>query len=159
MTTPFRHSIALGYFILFALPGCGESPPQDALDFEDNEQCILMNAEPIPPHSSDPHEGVKNVYACNITEQALIDLTADPNPVTYPEGTLIIKESRREHQDFAWLLATARKINGAWQWKEYKRNFEDEKFLSILASEDVCTSCHKDARKDFIWVEYEGAFP
>ena len=145
--------IFLLLFFLGLLGACGETPPADALNYD---SCVVM-AEEIPPTASDPHIGYKNVYACNITQEALVAMDEQPEFV-YPEDTLIVKTSRREHQDYAWLVATARKVGGAWEWAEYKRNFENEDFLSIPVSQSVCIDCHKKASQlDSIYSKYGGS--
>jgi hypothetical protein len=109
-----------------------------------------MNVEPIPRTNADPHNGVKNVYACNVDVAAL-----EANQRPFPDGTLIVKESRREGEDLVWLIATARKQAGSWQWDEYTRNFADEAFRHILAGESVCTDCHARVRSaDWIFTPY-----
>lgn len=112
------------------------------------ERCIKMNLEEVPPTPHDPHDGYKNIYACNVELQALLDGSAIP----YPEGTMIVKESFREGEDFPWLLATAEKKSGSWEWKEYKRNFANEDFVKILASEQVCIDCHKAVKDSGDWM-------
>jgi hypothetical protein len=126
--------------------------PEEVNGYQDN--CILMNAELIPPQSSDPHLGYKNVYACNVDVATL----TDPAFSTYPEGTMIVKESTRDGQNYPWLIATAKKVDSEWQWAEYKRNFPNEDFVKILAGQGVCTGCHKDAKDtgDWLFTHYEG---
>jgi hypothetical protein len=69
---------------------------------------------------------------------------------------VIVKESTREDASYPWLVATARKEGGVWHWDEYSRNFEDEDFLHILASETVCTECHQGVQRlDWIFTTYE----
>jgi hypothetical protein len=148
---------ALLAIVALAATGCSEAVPHDIANYK--ERCIRMNAEPIPEKDSDPHRGVKNVYACGVTEEQLVE---DGEPIfPYPEGTIIVKESTREGQGYPWLIATARKEGGVFRWDEYTRNFPDQEFLHILAGEEVCTDCHKDVEKssDWIFTVYRGASP
>jgi len=155
----FDKMVTTSLALVFLTSGCGETPPDDVLNYAQRDDCVLLNVEPIPPTPSDPHIGFKDVYACNITVDDLLALNEE-TPVVYPDGTLILKSSRREHQDYAWLLATAVKTDGAWEWTEYKRNFEDEDFLSIPVSQSVCVNCHKAAESlDYIFTKYGGEHP
>jgi len=128
--------------------GCGSPLPDDVPGYA--SRCVRMNATPIPRYDGDPHKGVKNVYACNIRQD---DLQANAGP--FPEGTLIVKDSTREDESFPWLIAIARKQDGAWHWDEYTRNFADEDFRHTLAGESLCTGCHVRARaSDWIFTRY-----
>ena len=99
------------------------------------------------------HQGHKNIYACGITEEALIARQENNDP--YPDGTLIIKESQKEHQSAPWLIAIVEKKNGTWQWAEYTRNFADQEYLKAPVGEDKCIGCHKDAKNaDYIFTTY-----
>ena len=131
--------------------GCSPPIPGDIANYE--TECILMTPEPHGPTEDDPHQGFKNVYACGIS---LDDLLAGTNEgVLWPEGSWVLKESTKEHQDFPWLIATASKSGGAWEWAEYTRNFESEEFLQIPVGEDVCIDCHKKVESsDFIYTRY-----
>jgi len=137
-----------------ALSACGEILPADIEGFEDD--CELMNRRPFPPAGDDdPHDGFKNVYACNVP---LDDLEDNKRP--FPEGTIIIKTSTREGEDEPWLIATARKRDGegvsSWRWDEYTRNFEDEDFRRIPVGQSTCTDCHKDVESvDSIFTFYQ----
>lgn len=132
------------------LQGCGETLPSDVANYREDDDCHKMNAAPLPRRSDDPHEGEKNVYACNVP---LAVLRANERP--FPEGTIVIKESIRRDSDYAWLVATARKHADGWQWAEYTRNFESEEFVHILPGEQVCIDCHRDARTvDWIYTFY-----
>lgn len=132
---------------------CGSPLPGDVPGYE--TRCVRLNPEPIPRYPADPHKGVKNVYACNVD---LPLLQANTRP--FPDGALIVKESRHETEPFAWLIATARKQGGSWRWDEYTRNFADEEFRHILAGESVCTDCHVQARAaDWIFTRYVPAAP
>jgi hypothetical protein len=134
--------------------GCGDRLPAHLEDYASADNCFQMNPQPIAPTADDPHEGEKNVYVCNVLPEALIDPAGAPI-FPYPEGTLIIKESRKEHQSYPWLIATAEKLDGVWKWTEYTRNFANEEFVKISVSESVCTDCHNKAKgTDFIYTIY-----
>jgi hypothetical protein len=137
--------IALASFFVLLSPGCTVLP--DGVEGYE-ERCIKLNAEPIPPTTDDPHLGNKNVYACDVELEKLVDGSAIP----YADGTMIVKESFREGEDFPWLLATAEKKSGSWEWKEYKRNFENEDFVQILAGEQVCRNCHEAVKESGDWI-------
>ena len=137
--------------LVLALAACsGETLPDDVVGYK---SCLKLNAEELPQKDDDPHVGVKNVYACNVTEADLV--TADGEPIVpYREGTLIVKEATRksEGQDYPWLVATARKEGGAWTWKEYTRNFPGEDFVRIPVAEAVCVDCHAKVKGvDYIY--------
>jgi hypothetical protein len=136
---------ALGWFT-----ACAEPLPGDIENYR--EECLKMNCEPIAVSNDDPHEGLKDVFACNVSEEALLE-TLDGAP--YPDGTIIVKESTRSDSDYPWLVATARKRGDAWKWDEYTRNFENEEFLRIVSGESVCTDCHDRAiNRDWIFTVY-----
>lgn len=122
--------------ICLAVAGCAEELPDDVADYR--ERCIRMNAEPIAVTSDDPHEGVKDVFACNVELEVLL---RQERP--FPDGTIIVKESTRSDSDFPWLVATARKQGEGWAWDEYTRNFDNEPFLRILGGESSCIDCHR----------------
>jgi hypothetical protein len=146
MTAP--HHLA-SLFIGAILAGCAETPSEDVLRYQ--VDCIRMNAEPIPVYDGDPHRGTKNVFACQVPGAQL-----EANLRPFPDGALIVKDARRDGDDFAWLVAVARKQDGAWRWDEYTRNFADEEFRHILSGEGVCTGCHQAARSDdWIFTRYE----
>lgn len=127
---------------------CGSSLPDDVPGYED--RCVRMNARPLPVYDGDPHEGVKNVYACDVAPGSV-----ESNVRPFPDGTLIVKESTRQDQSFPWLIALARKQDGVWRWDEYTRNFADEEFRHNLAPASVCTGCHVRARSlDWIFTTY-----
>jgi cytochrome P460 len=105
-----------------------------------------LNEEPIPPRSSDPHNGTKNVYASFLAETGV-----------YPEGTTIVKEAMRPGTDFIGLIAMMRKEKGAqpdhndWIWVEYTRSGPDEDFRE-QASDSACYTCHFQAREaDYVF--------
>lgn len=140
---PLGMVLAVSFFV-----ACTEALPDDVYGYRQN--CIRLNADPIPPTEDDPHRGTKNVYACNITADAL-----DAGTFPYPDGTLIVKESTKPGQDYTWLIATARKADSEWSWDEYKRNFGNEDFYRLPVSESVCTDCHKKAKDtDFVFTVY-----
>ena len=132
------------------LAGCGTTLPYDVAGYE--QRCVRLNVDPIPPHRDDRHQGFKNVYACNVDRE---QLRANRRP--FPEGTLIVKESRRPNEPFVWLMALARKHGDGWTWDEYTRNFSDDELRHGFASEEVCTGCHVQARAgDWIFTRYQG---
>ncbi len=134
--------------------GCaGESLPAD---YTIPADCLSVHEEPIPPTEDDPHDGYKYVYFCGVEASELVDEKGVPQ-LPYPEGTLVIKESTTEGQDYPWLIAQMEKVNGSWQWVEYTRNFADEEFVAISVSESVCTDCHKKAKaSDWVFSVYTG---
>jgi hypothetical protein len=115
------------------LPGL----PADLVGYETWSR---LNEEPIPPRTSDPHNGTKNVYASFLADGGV-----------YPEGTTIVKEAMRPGTDFIGLIAMMRKEMGAqpdhndWIWVEYTRSSPEEDFRE-LASGSVCYACHVQAR-------------
>lgn len=132
--------------------GCGEEIPSSIDGYQ--KRCLKMNKSPIPPTEGDPHDGVKNIYICNVEAADLLDAGGKPI-YPYPEGAMIVKESLREHQDFVWLIATAEKKSGSWEWNEYTRNFVSEPLLKAAAAESVCIDCHKKVEdQDFIYQVY-----
>ena len=134
--------------LLLATGACEATLPDDVEGYA--TRCVRMNATEIPPYDGDPHRGFKNVYACNV-ERAAVEANTRP----FPEGALIVKESTRPGESAAWLVATARKQNGNWQWDEYTRNFSDESLRHNLAASSVCTGCHQEARGvDWIFTSY-----
>lgn len=146
-------SLALGATAL-ALAACADTLPADVFGYADD--CVRLNAEPIAPASGDdPHDGHKEVYACDVS---LPEVEAAP---PWPEGTLIVKESCftgscREDGAYAWLIATARKGPTGWRWAEYTRNFPDQDFVQIGSPESVCTDCHQTwEAQDWIATLYE----
>ena len=139
-------AVALAWCLLSA---CGTTLPYDVADYE--SRCIRLNVDPIPPARNERHQGFKNVYACNVDRD---QLRASRRHL--PEGTLIVKEVRRPHESFVWLIALARKHGGVWQWDEYTRNFSEDELRHGFASADVCTGCHVEARgDDWIFTHYQ----
>ena len=140
--------------LLSWLCGCAETPPDDVLDYA---SCLLMNPLPIEATGNDdPHLGLKSIYACNCTEEELIEAPVHH----YPDGALIIKVSSRETQDFPWLLATMRKREGSWEWAEYTRNFADEAFARIPGGTQICTDCHSQVSGvDWVFTVYQPGDP
>lgn len=128
---------------------CASELPDDLANYR--TECVLMNGVPIPEAGSDdPHQGEKNVYACNLPVEIV-----SQNVRPFADGVVIVKESTRKDSDFAWLVATARKADGRWRWNEYSRNFSNEPFLHILAGEQVCIDCHQRVEAaDWIYTQY-----
>ena len=113
-------------------------------------RCLKLNPTPIPPYEGDPHRGWKNVFACDV-DRAIVEANQRP----FPDGTLIVKESTRPGESAVWLVATARKQHGSWQWDEYTRNFADEDFDRSLAGQGLCRGCHQEARAaDWIFTRF-----
>ena len=140
------------FTVAFGLSNCADETL--VADYKVAEDCFQMNAELIEPTEDDPHQGYKNVYACNVTPEELRDEAGAP-VFPYPEGTLIIKESTRENQDYRWLIATAEKKGGNWEWKEFTRNFANEEFAKLPVSEDTCVNCHNKVKAlDYIYTIY-----
>jgi hypothetical protein len=147
----------LGFALLLLLGSCACSDPLPEGVQDYRAECQRMTCDPIPKKPDDPHNGVKHVYACGIE---LADLMLNERP--FEDGVTIVKESIRDDTDYAWLVATARKQGGRWHWDEYTRNFEDEEFRRIAASESVCIDCHKKVEdSDFIYTffNYTDACP
>jgi Cytochrome P460 len=100
-----------------------------------------LNAQPIPPRDSDPHNGTKNVYASKPAR-------ADGR---FPNGTIVVKEATRPGADFVGLLAVMRKRAGAdpehndWVFVEYTRDARSERFAEIGRGA-VCWGCHVGAQ-------------
>jgi hypothetical protein len=139
---------ALGLLLTVLVSACGSTLPDDVPGYE--SRCVRMNREPIARYDGDPHNGMKNVFGCNVQQE---QLQANLRP--FGDGTLIVKESTRQGEALPWLIATARKQGGSWQWNEYTRNFADEDFRHILAGESVCTGCHVKAQAaDWIFTSY-----
>lgn len=146
-----RTALAIG--VALTVGACSSELPADLEGYA--ERCIRLNGSEIPPHDDDVHEGYKIVYACEVELSDLVDEAGAPR-TPYPDGIVFVKESRREHQDFPWLVATARKVDGGWEWEEFTRNFESEPLLSIPVPESVCRDCHaKVAAIDFIYTTYQ----
>ncbi|MDP6944620.1 MAG: hypothetical protein QF464_10755 [Myxococcota bacterium] len=133
------------------LCACGEPLPADIADYAST--CVRLNTEELPPYPDDPHDGYKTVFACHAT---LEDIVARD----YPDGAIVVKESRKPGQDYPFLIATARKDAGQWSWAEYTRNFESESFVKLPIAEAVCIDCHQAyADWDWIMTGYDGASP
>ena len=136
------------WMVVAAVAACGGALPDDIADYR--SRCVRMNATPIPPTDDDPHRGTKEVFACNADEAAL---RANQRP--FADGTVIVKESTRQDEDFPWLVAVARKSGGTWTWAEYTRNFENEDLSKLLVPQSTCTDCHKAAAPlDWIYTTY-----
>ena len=126
-----RCLLLIGLTCLFA---CGEPLPADVADYAST--CIRLNAEEIPPDDDVPHGDYKTVYACHVS-------VAELEARDYPDGTVMVKSSRKTEQDYPFLIATARKRDGQWSWAEYTRNFPTEAFLKLPIAEAVCVNCHR----------------
>lgn len=140
-------STASGRTEVRALPGL----PAYTAGFE---QWLRLNRRPIPPRSSDPHYGTKNVYV-NRTRAQLAPRGRQRYP--YPYGTIVVKSARRPGQSFVSLVAVMRKMRGAnrahndWVMVEYTRSRAGARF-SRLAQGGICTSCHMQARRrDYVF--------
>lgn len=110
------------------------------------QEWTKLNAAPIPPRASDPHDGTKNVYASVPAEGGV-----------YPPGAIVVKEATRPGAAFIGLVAMMRKEPGAnpehndWVMVEWVRDVRDADFEEI-ASGAVCTSCHVQARgSDYVF--------
>ena len=127
------------------LASCAERLPEDVRNYQSD--CLLMT-EGIAEVPDDPHRGTKNVYACNASYD---ELRANARP--FADGVIMVKEATRADADFVWLVSTARKIDGGWQWDEYTRNFDDEDFVHIISGEGACIDCHRDVSiPAFDWI-------
>lgn len=107
-----------------------------------------LNAQPIPPRDSDPHNGTKDVYASVLAEDGV-----------YPPGAIVVKEATRPGAAFIGLVAMMRKEPGAnpehndWVMVEWVRDARDAEFEEI-ASGAICTSCHLQARdRDYVFTQ------
>ena len=135
------------------------SPDSLPADYVVDDDCVRVNEALIEPTEDDPHEGFKHVYLCNVDPGLLV--SDDQLIFPYPDGTKYIKVSTLEGSSFPWLIATAEKVKGDWEWKEYTRNFKNEDYLLLPVDESVCTNCHKKAKAtDYIFTAYSGnVFP
>jgi hypothetical protein len=152
----------IGLVISVGLMACASDPlPESLNDYVTSETCVVLNLDPIPPDSHVPHPGYKTVYACHDQPEIFFE---DEQWIgtPYPDGTMIIKESCMDagcgevEDDFVFLVATAEKISGAWQWHEYTRNFDYEELLEVPFPESSCIGCHEDvAAADYMFTGYE----
>ena len=137
-------------------PPLAEGLPDDITGYED---WVKLNAEPIPPiEGGDAHRGTKDVFASQ-------EVVRSGEGLSYPDGTIIVKHAVRPDRDFIGLVAIMRKIAGFdaatndWEFVEYARSEPGDAF-SILASGNVCSSCHMGAAAtDYVWVHTTGAAP
>ncbi|MDX2023719.1 MAG: hypothetical protein SF187_26005 [Deltaproteobacteria bacterium] len=144
----WRIGLALALALVAA---CGETLPADIEGYQTAPTCVRLNKDPIPPYEGDPHKGIKNVFACNVDLPVLL---ANTRP--FPDGTIIVKESRRPGVAYTWLVATARKQEGRWRWDEYTRNFDNEGHERVPVPQSKCMDCHaKAAAQDFIFTTYD----
>lgn len=106
-----------------------------------------LNAEPIPPRASDPHNGTKNVF-----------VSREPRgDGLFPNGTVVVKEAMRPGADFIGLIAVMRKQRGAdpahndWVFIEWTREAPRARFQE-LARGAVCWGCHAGAAdRDYVF--------
>ena len=106
-----------------------------------------LNAEPIPPRDSDPHNGTKDVFASR---------SVGGNG-RFPNGTVVVKEATRPGADFIGLIAIMRKQRGAdpahndWVFVEYTREAANARFR-LQAEGAVCYGCHVGAAdRDYVF--------
>jgi Cytochrome P460 len=98
---------------------------------------VRVNDRPIPPRTSDPHNGTKNVF---------ISTRPGANGL-FRNGAVVVKEAARPGTDFIGLIAIMRKRAGAdpahndWVFVEYTRDAPGTRFAEA-ASGSVCWSCH-----------------
>ena len=79
-------------------------------DFEPGADCIRVTIQPIPPEEDDPHDGEKHVYYCGTPQE---ELWGDSGPVLpVPDGTTVLKTSRKLNQEHDWLIARAENKTG-----------------------------------------------
>jgi Cytochrome P460 len=123
-----------------AAPPPPKAPPGAPRFIAGYRSWFKLNAAPIPPRDSDPHNGTKNVYASK---------RRGPD-AQFPAGTIVVKDATRPGADFIGLLAIMRKQAGAdpehndWVFVEYTRDAPGARFQEI-ASDAVCWSCHMGA--------------
>jgi hypothetical protein len=108
---------------------------------------IKLNAQPIPPRDSDPHNGTKNVFASRRVG----------GNGHFPNGTVVVKEATRPGADFIGLIAIMRKQRGAdpahndWVFVEYTREAANARF-GLQAEGAVCYGCHVGAAdRDYVF--------
>ena len=115
---------------------------------------LRLNRRAIPPRSSDPHFGTKNVYV-NRARAQLAPRGRQRYP--YPYGAIVVKSAKRPGQPFVSLVAVMRKVRGAnrahndWVMVEFTRSSAGTRFRK-LAEGGVCTRCHVQARRrDYVF--------
>ena len=156
------HARWIGLWIAVSLSACASDPfPENLIGYGANDECVVLNLDPIPPDDDVPHPGYKTVYACHETPEVFFEdgqWIGSP----YPDGTLFIKESCMDagcgevEDDFVFLIATAEKVSGAWKWHEYTRNFNYEELLEVPFPESACIGCHEDvAANDYMFTGYQ----
>lgn len=118
------------------------------------EGWLRLNKRPIPPRSSDPHFGTKNVYI-NRTRAQLAPRGRQRYP--YPYGSVVVKSAKRPGQTYVSLVAVMRKTRGAnrahndWVMVEFARSSPRASFRRLAAG-SICTSCHMQARRrDYVF--------
>jgi hypothetical protein len=121
------------------------------------ESWLRLNRLPIPPRSSDPHFGTKNVYV-NQPRRRIAPGGRQRFP--YPYGTVIVKSATRQNQRHA-LVAVMRKVRGAnrahndWVMVEFTRSSPRARYEKV-ASGRVCTGCHVQAkRRDYVFTRLQ----
>jgi hypothetical protein len=132
-----------------APPPAPEAPPGVPGFVAGYRSWTKLNDAPIPPRTSDPHNGTKNVYASR-------ERRPDGR---FPAGTIVVKDAVRPGASFVGLIAIMRKRPGAdpahgnWVFVEYTRDARGERFQEI-ASGAVCWSCHMGAlESDYVFTE------
>jgi hypothetical protein len=127
-------------------------------DIKGYEKWLKLNSKPIPPRSSDPHNGTKNVY---INQARGAIALGGEQIFPYPDGSIIVKEAVRPGRDFMGLVAIIRKSKGSdpehsdWTFIEYVRSDKDEAFREI-ARGAICWGCHIDAiATDYVFTRLE----
>jgi hypothetical protein len=145
------------------LAACDSDPFPSALEgYTTRDSCVVMNLDPVPEDEDVPHPGYKTIYACHDDDPGILfegDAWIGP---PYPDGTLFIKESCMDGEcsevpeDFVFLIATAEKIAGQWEWHEYMRNFEEEPLLEVPFPESACVDCHRKVEAgDWMYTGYQ----
>ena len=152
----------IGLVLSVGLMACDSEPLPGTLNgYVNSGKCVVLNLDPIPPDSGVPHPGYKTVYACHDQPELFFE-GEQWLGTPYPDGTMIIKESCMDggcgevEDDFVFLVATAEKVAGSWQWHEYTRNFDYEELLEVPFPESACISCHEDvAAADYMFTGYQ----
>lgn len=122
------------------LPGL----PADVGGFEG---WLRLNAQPIPPRPSDPHNGTKLVF---VNQARGTIAPGGQQRFPYPDGSIVVKAATRPGRDFIGLFAIMRKragqdpAHGDWEFVEYVRSSASEQFF-LAARDAVCWNCHAAA--------------
>ncbi len=132
-----------------AAPPPAQAPPGVPGFVAGYRDWVKLNDAPIPPRSSDPHNGTKNVYASKERRAS----------GRFPAGTIVVKDATRPGASFIGLIAIMRKERGAdpahgdWVFVEYTRDSRNERF-GEQARGAVCWSCHVGAlESDYVFTE------